>query len=100
VTPFYRSQIAADRIRIAEMNALLDGTPLPEPHPVLSKFFAAAYQDADVFRAMLESFMCLTRLDDALARPHVVEKMAEFKGPVPPPPTPINREKLFGLLNG
>lgn len=100
VTPFYRSQLAADRTRIAEMNALFDGTPLPEPHPVLSKFFAAAYQDADVFRAMLESFMCLTPLEEAMARPHVAAKMAEFKEPVPPPPVAIDRDRLSSLLHG
>jgi 2-polyprenyl-6-methoxyphenol hydroxylase-like FAD-dependent oxidoreductase len=97
VTPFSRNQLAADRIRIAEMNAHFDGTSPPAPHPDLSRFFAAARQDADVFRAMLESYMCLTPLDEAMARPHVATKMAEFKGPVPPPPVPIDRERLFGL---
>jgi hypothetical protein len=38
VTPFYRNQISADRVRIAEMNALLDGTPPPPPSPVMSRF--------------------------------------------------------------
>jgi 2-polyprenyl-6-methoxyphenol hydroxylase-like FAD-dependent oxidoreductase len=98
VLPLYRNQLATDRIRIAEMNALFDGTPLPEPNPVLARFFAAAYRDADVFRAMLESYMCLTDLEHALARPHVAAKMAEFKVPPSPPPAPIDRERLFGLL--
>jgi 2-polyprenyl-6-methoxyphenol hydroxylase-like FAD-dependent oxidoreductase len=98
VTPFYRSQLATDRIRIAEMNALADGTPLPAPHPVLSKFFAAAYRDADVFRAMVESYTCLTPLEEVMKRPHVVAKMAEFSGPVPPPPIAFDRDRLLGLL--
>jgi 2-polyprenyl-6-methoxyphenol hydroxylase-like FAD-dependent oxidoreductase len=98
VTPFYRDQLAMDRVRIAEMNALFDGAPLPEPHPVLSRFFAAAYRDADVFRAMLECYMCLTDLAQALARPHVVAKMAEFKDSVSPPAVAIDRQRLLGLL--
>ncbi|MET0675151.1 MAG: hypothetical protein ABW175_05075, partial [Bradyrhizobium sp.] len=92
------SQLAADRIRIAEMNALADGRPLPAPHPVLSKFFAAAYRDADVFRAMIESYMCLSPLDEVLARPHVKARMAEFGGPVPPPPVAFDRDRLMSLL--
>jgi len=98
VVPFYRDQLAADRARMAQINALLEGRPMPEPDPVMSKFFAAAYEDADVFRAMLESLMCLTPLAEVLARPYVRAKMAEYKEPVPPPPPAIDRERLFDLL--
>lgn len=100
VTPFYRSQVAVDRARIAEMNALLDSTPLPEPDPVLSKFFWLASQDSDVFRALLEIRLCVAHLGEVLARPHVAAKMAQLEGPVPRPPVPIDKARLFGLLDG
>jgi 2-polyprenyl-6-methoxyphenol hydroxylase-like FAD-dependent oxidoreductase len=100
VTPFYRSQVGADRARLAEMNALLDGTPTPEPDPVLSKFFSLASQDADVFRALLEIQLCVAHLGEVLARPHVAAKMAQFEGSVTRPPVPIDRDRLFGLLDG
>jgi hypothetical protein len=59
VAPFYRNQIAADRVRVAEMNALFDGAPPPASNPALSTLLAAAYRDADVFHAMLETVLCV-----------------------------------------
>jgi 2-polyprenyl-6-methoxyphenol hydroxylase-like FAD-dependent oxidoreductase len=100
VAPFYWNQIAADRARIAEMNALLDGTPTPDPDPVLSKFFALASQDADVFRTLVETMLCVAHLDEVLARPCVAAKMARFEGAVSPLPVPIDRTRLLGLLEG
>ena len=55
VGPFYRNQIAADRARIAEMNALEEGVPVPAPNPVMAKLLVASSQDADVLRGMIES---------------------------------------------
>ena len=53
VGPFYRNQITADRARIAEMNALEDGTLAPAPNPIIAKLLFAASQDADVFRSIM-----------------------------------------------
>jgi hypothetical protein len=47
---------------------------------------------------MLESYMCLTDLEHAMARPHVAAKMAEFNGPPSRPPVAIDRERLSSLL--
>ena len=99
VTPFYRNQIAADRVRIAEMNALQDGTPMPQPNPLIAKFIAAASQDADVFRAAIETAMCVALPQEVMARPHIAAKLAEFEG-YPPPNQAIGRDRLMALLDG
>ena len=100
VAPFYRNQIAADRARVAEMNALMDGLPPPAPDPVFSRFLLAACHDADVFRALLETVLCVELPQEALARPEVAAKMVEFEGQVLPPEQGIDRDRLIALLNG
>lgn len=99
VAPFYRNQIAADRVRIAEMNALFDGTLPPPPNPVMSRFAAAAAHDGDVFRALLETVLCVALPQDAMARPYVAAKMAEFEGRELPPDQGMNRDRLLALLD-
>ena len=100
VAPFYRNQIAADRVRIAEMNVLLDGTTPPAPNPVIAKFLAAALHDADVFRAMLETVLCVALPQELMARPYVAAKMAEFEQHSLPPDHGIDREQILALLDG
>lgn len=101
VGPFYRNQIAADRTRIAEMNALDEGLPMPPPNPVTARLLAAASQDADVFRDMLEIAMCVALPQDVFARPHVAAKLAELDGqPLPPAPGIIDRHRMAALLDG
>ena len=101
VGPFYRNQIAADRVRIAEMNALEEGTPVPAPDPIMARLLVAASRDADVFRGMLEIAMCVALPKDVLARPHVAAKLAELEGqPLPPNPSIIDRHRMAKLLGG
>ena len=99
VTPFYRNQIAADRVRIAEMDALLDGTPPPAPNPVMSKLLAAASHDADVFRALLETVLCVALPQEVMARPYVAAKMADSEGHALPPDNRMDRDRLLALLD-
>jgi 2-polyprenyl-6-methoxyphenol hydroxylase-like FAD-dependent oxidoreductase len=101
VGPFYRNQIAADRVRIAEMNALDEGLPVPAPNLITAKLLAAASQDADVFRGMLEIAMCVALPQEVLARPYVAAKIAELNGQhLPPNPAIIDRHRLATLLDG
>ena len=101
VGPFYRNQIAADRARIAEMNALDEGLPVPPPDPVMARLLVAASRDADVFRGMLEIAMCVALPQEVLARPHVAAKLAELDGqPLPPNPAIIDRHRMAALLDG
>ena len=101
VGPFYRNQIAADRARIAEMNALEEGMPVPPPNPIMARLLVAASHDADVFRGMLEIAMCVALPDEVIARPHVAAKLAELDGqPLPPDPGIIDRHRMAALLDG
>lgn len=99
VAPFYRNQIAADRVRITEMDALRNGgTPSP-PDSIMARFWKAAGHDADVFRGLVETIVCLAQPQDVLARPEVKDGIETWGDrPSPPPPGP-NREQLLRLLS-
>ncbi|SFN58356.1 hypothetical protein SAMN03159463_00063 [Mesorhizobium sp. NFR06] len=101
VGPFYRNQIAADRARIAEMNALAEGLPVPPPNPVMVRLLAAASEDADVFRGVIEIAMCVSLPQDVIARPHIAAKLAELDGrPLPPNANIVDRDRMASLLAG
>ncbi|MGY3493546.1 FAD-dependent oxidoreductase [Bradyrhizobium sp. USDA 4502] len=101
VGPFYRNQIAADRARVAEMNALDEGLPMPAPNPVMARLLAAASHDADVFRGMLEIAMCVALPQEVIARPHVAAKLAELDDqPLASAPGIIDRRRMAALLDG
>ena len=75
VTPYYRNQIGADRVRVAEMTAMLDGTPTPRPKP--------------------------GHVHVRRGRPHVAAKMAELRARATPPLDPVmERDRLLELLAG
>lgn len=98
VTPFYRDQIRADRIRIATMDALREGTEPPPPDPAVAALSSAMLHDAEVFRGVLDIVMCLARPDEVLARPGLADRVDAFRGaPVPPIPGP-DRAALVELL--
>jgi 2-polyprenyl-6-methoxyphenol hydroxylase-like FAD-dependent oxidoreductase len=100
ITPFYRNQIAADRARIAEMNALEEDKSLPVPDPMLARFRAAASEDADVFRAAIEIGMGVSLPQDVMARPDIAAKIAAFAGRELPPDRGVERSRLMALLAG
>ncbi|MGK5171682.1 FAD-dependent oxidoreductase [Geodermatophilus sp. CPCC 205761] len=101
VTPFFRNQIAADRARIAEMDALRAGEPPPPPDPRQVGLLTAAMHDADVFRGLLEIITCLAQPQQVMARPGMAERVARFADAPPPPPTPgPDRAGLLALLAG
>jgi 2-polyprenyl-6-methoxyphenol hydroxylase-like FAD-dependent oxidoreductase len=98
VTPFYWSQIKADRIRAAEMDALRRGVPPAPPDPLMTRFQSAAMYDADVYRGLLEIVTCLALPREVLTRPAVQEGMQRY-GDEPPLPSPgPDRAGLLDLL--
>jgi 2-polyprenyl-6-methoxyphenol hydroxylase-like FAD-dependent oxidoreductase len=101
VTPFYRTQIVADRARVTEMNALEEGLPLPPPDPVMAKLLFAAPQDADVLRGVIEIAMCVALPQEVVSRPCIAAKLAELDGhPLPPDPNIIDRHRMAAMLDG
>jgi 2-polyprenyl-6-methoxyphenol hydroxylase-like FAD-dependent oxidoreductase len=76
--PYFWNQIADDRARIAEMDALRDGEPPPPPDPRMAALDRAVMHDADAFRAMLEVRMCLATPREVFARPELVERLDAY----------------------
>jgi hypothetical protein len=98
--PHAQGRPTGSKVRVAEMNALFDGASPPAPSPAFSRLLAAAYRDADVFRAMLETVLCVALPQEVMGRPYVAAKMAEFEGRTLPPAQGIDRDRLMTLLNG
>jgi 2-polyprenyl-6-methoxyphenol hydroxylase-like FAD-dependent oxidoreductase len=106
VGPWYHAQVAADRMRYAEVEALRAGRQAPPPAVGLAEqmasLFAAIPLDPDLFRAAMEYVATITPVQRILARPDVAERMraARAAAPdVPPfvPPGP-DREQLLALV--
>lgn len=55
--------------------ALREGRELPSADSLLSRLAAAAPYDADVFRALLETVLCLALPQDVIARPGMKERL-------------------------
>lgn len=98
VTPFYRNQIADDRARIAEMAAFRHGTEPPPPDPARVAVMAAAAEDAEVFRGVMETVTCLALPQEVFARPDMAERIARYRGRTAPPVPGPDRAGLVELL--
>jgi len=98
VQPFYRDQIAADRTRLAEMNAIRQGVEPPPQTGPMARLVAAAGSDADAFRALIETVECLALPQDVFRRPGMMEKLERYgDGQAASAPGP-DRERLLRLL--
>lgn len=97
VEPFYRNQLASDRVRLAEMDAARAGRP-PAEDPDRAAFAAATVADADVFRATMEMISCLALPSEVMARPGMPERIARYAGQRPPPMPGPDRSRLLDLL--
>jgi 2-polyprenyl-6-methoxyphenol hydroxylase-like FAD-dependent oxidoreductase len=106
VAPWYHAQIAVDRARFAEMEALRDGR---EPPPVADELARAVLSlmstmpaDPDLFRAALEYIGTITPIQDVLARRDVAEKVGAVRAAMkdaPPPRMPgPDRAKLLDIV--
>ena len=69
VTPFWRTQIAMDRVRLAEMEALRDGREVPARESPLDLLLESLDSDPVLLRAGVEQLLCLDTADAILARP-------------------------------
>ena len=103
IRPWYDAQIAVDRMRFADMNALRDGHAPPAPTDPLANQIRALLTtmafDPDLFRAGLEYIGTVTPIQTILARPAVREAMRAtgeaLKQKTPPPiPGPTRAQLL------
>src|SRR5262245_18569174 len=106
ITPWYRAQIAMDRARFAEMEALREGRERPTlEDPFVERIgvlMNAMTTDLELFRGALEYIATLTPIEEILRRPHIARLLDEFKqatgasaAPMLPGP---NREALLEIL--
>jgi hypothetical protein len=87
--PFYRACVAADRVRLAEMEAHREGRPAPVPAgdaALLRGLFGGMARDAELFRAGLEIIGCLAQPDAVLARPGIADRIRALGAAAAPPP--------------
>jgi flavin-dependent dehydrogenase len=104
LTPWYRQQVERDRLRAADLAAVLAGelpeTASPDPaRQMQAAFFAAAAVDPEVSRAALEVMCCLTLPHEVMGRPGMFDKVAPFAGVTPSGPSGPTREELVALAS-
>lgn len=103
VAPYYWNQIAADRARLAQMNAqmnaLRNGLEPPTPDSLMARFATAAGYDADVFRGLLETVLCLALPQEVLERPGIKDKIDELGQGLPMQIPGPDRDQLLRLLS-
>jgi 2-polyprenyl-6-methoxyphenol hydroxylase-like FAD-dependent oxidoreductase len=99
VAPYYCNQIAADRARIAEMDALRNGLEPPTTESTMSRFRTAAGYDADVFRGLVETVLCLALPQEVIQRPGIKDKIDELGHSAPMRNPGPDREQLLRLLS-
>ena len=104
VTLWYQAQIAVDRMRFAEIEALREGREPPPPPDALSRQIAvilsAMLSDPDLFRAFLEYIGTVTSIQTILERADVKERLRAAEA-TPPPAVPLpgpSRAELLDLL--
>jgi hypothetical protein len=93
VEPWYRDTLAADRHRLAEIDALIAGDEYRPADPAWESSHAlasAAFKDADCLRGFVSVAMVLNREADVLSRPGMLEKVMTLGGswrdePIPAP---------------
>jgi flavin-dependent dehydrogenase len=100
VAPFYRDQISADRLRLAEMTALREGRPWSPPESPMSRLVNAAAYDPGAFRAFLATIMCLALPHDVLTRPDITDTVERIGDKTPPPFPGPDRQRLLQMLAG
>jgi hypothetical protein len=83
IAPWYHAQIATDRMRFAEMEAIRDGRDVPPPASDLARRIAALMTSLggspDLFRDGLEYIATITPVQEILARPEVIQRLAAVR---------------------
>jgi 2-polyprenyl-6-methoxyphenol hydroxylase-like FAD-dependent oxidoreductase len=100
VTPYYRGQVATDRGRIAEMDALRAGTEPPRPDPARAGWMAGLTREPRLLRGLMEVGSCLAHPQEVMARPGFLDLALSYADePAPAIPGP-DRDALVKLAAG
>jgi 2-polyprenyl-6-methoxyphenol hydroxylase-like FAD-dependent oxidoreductase len=98
VSPFFRSQIASDRVRVAEMEAVRNGLEPPPPTPEARAVSRAVLYDPDVFRGVIELVTCLSHEGEVFSRPGFMDKVEACRDKEPFTIPGPDRDHLIALL--
>jgi 2-polyprenyl-6-methoxyphenol hydroxylase-like FAD-dependent oxidoreductase len=106
IAPWYHAQIAVDRARFADMEALRVGRqpvrPVDELARNIASLFSTIAADPDLFRAALEYVGTLAPVQEILERPEITERIRvaqERMKDMPPVGVPgPNRQQLLELV--
>ena len=103
LTPWYRATLDVDRARQAEIDAVIDGQPVPPPaddSAAVGRAFAVAMAyDPEAYRAFLDIAGVIALPQDVLARPGLVDKVLSIADSRPPLLAPgPSREELLQLV--
>jgi DNA-binding PucR family transcriptional regulator len=106
IAPWYHAQIAADRLRFAQIAAWREGRQPPSPTDALSKLIATLLAtmttDPNLFRAALEYVATVTPIQEIMRRPQVAERVRvaneALRGSAPPVIPGPTREELPALM--
>jgi hypothetical protein len=105
--PWYHAQIAMDRARHSDLEAIRADRPLQPPADPLAQsirgLMMTMVASADLFRLALEYVATITPVQEILRRPGVADAIqgaAAAMGSMPPPPMPApNRAQLLELVS-
>jgi 2-polyprenyl-6-methoxyphenol hydroxylase-like FAD-dependent oxidoreductase len=104
VEPWYRDTLAADRHRLAEIDALIGGGEYRPDDPgweIGQAFANAAFKDPDCLRGFVSVAMVLSRAGDVAARPGLLDKVIAFGAGWREEPTPApSRAELLSIVGG
>lgn len=101
VEPLYRDTLAFDRHRLGEIQAQVAGIPYETDDPswaIGQAFGAAAGSDPDLLRGFLEVASLLSRAEEVMARPGLLDKVLASAGAPPEPPPGPSRKELLELV--
>lgn len=106
IAPWFHAQIAVDRARFAEIEALRAGREPPQPVDHLSRLLASLFTamaaDPDLFRAALEYTGTITPIQEILQRPGVIQRiraaMDAMRDSVPMSMPGPDRKQLLELV--
>jgi hypothetical protein len=102
VEPWYRSTLAYDRARLAEIDAELTGGSFEDPVWDVTRAMASASgKDGEVLRARLRIAGVMQGVDEVLAEPGLFERVIELGGGWRDEPTfGPDREELLKTVAG
>ena len=100
VYPYFRNQISADHVRLAEMTARREERPWSPPDSPMGRLVNAAAWDPEAFRAFLATVLCLALPQDVLTRPDISDTLERIGDKTPPPFPGPDRRRLLQLLSG